>query len=298
MKPQGRQPPTKRKCSYLFDEKSLKKYKVEFNEVARVNFIPYLERLFASYPQGYREKVLADYQDDYAVLRSLGYDKVAELMQKLMMDNPVAAPSLFSIFSLVAVPTTSPIYFGYGAIANYEKSLLTEALNTLRGESIDLPHDKIQQVTLPSEIGRYMMQKFTYLPESYEASLSVMDKFQQQDIHKLMNALQIGAKSENIDAITSSGKELSEAFDTLWKDANNVAKLQEGISYGFAISIGIVGALATLPAGGIGGLLSGLGFKVLEDKIVPSLSGKLAKLISPNHLVTIHDFKSKYSLKK
>jgi len=111
-----------------------------------------------------------------------------------------------------------------------------------------------------------------------------------------LGAIKKGCSEQNIDLVDAKKNELSIIFDNLWKDSTKISKLSQGISYGFTLTLGFVGTLITLPVGGWGGLLSSLGYKILEDKIAPAIPDKLAKVLSPSYLVSINDFKQKYRI--
>ena len=75
-----------------------------------------------------------------------------------------------------------------------------------------------------------------------------------------------------------------------------MSALGKGLSIGCSIGLGLVGLMATQPEMGIGGLLAGLGFNVIDSQFNPKMSSKLAQRLMPNHLVAIHNFKEKHNL--
>ncbi len=138
------------------------------------------------------------------------------------------------------------------------------------------------------------MSKLTYLPEGYDACLALMDKYRQADLNKLLGAVQQGCVQNNADIVSTKGKELALVFDNLWKDSKKVKSLAQGIHYGVMAEVGVVGALATAPLAGIGGILASLGFEVADR--VFGLSEGTAEFISPSYTIVINDFKKKYSI--
>jgi hypothetical protein len=143
------------------------------------------------------------------------------------------------------------------------------------------------------------MQKLTFAPEGYQGAMSLVDRYSQEDIHNLMKSIEEGAKKNDIDVINSKSEELSKAFDDLWKDADRISKLTDRISYAFMLSFSLVGAFVTQSVGaGHLGLLAGLGLRVLDRKFTLLVSDKLARVVSPNHLIAIHDFKQRYAISK
>lgn len=123
-----------------------------------------------------------------------------------------------------------------------------------------------------------------------------MGKFEQQDLHKLLQSVQEGINRKNIDLLKSSTNQLSTGLDNIWKDVR-ISGLSSVISYGIPLLLGTIGPLAAQEIGGISGLLAALGFRALDKKISPIISDKLTKIIFSNYLVAIYDFKKRYNIK-
>ncbi|WP_342304322.1 hypothetical protein [Methanolobus sp. ZRKC5] len=92
-------------------------------------------------------------------------------------------------------------------------------------------------------------------------------------------------------------KNISDILDNVWNDANIIKKRSDEIKFGISLSLGLIGGVA----GGIegSGIMSFLGYTFsntvwgMQDE---STSEKMAKFATPNHLVSIYDFKKKYGL--
>ena len=89
-------------------------------------------------------------------------------------------------------------------------------------------------------------------------------------------------------------------FENVWDDAYKLKKKINIYQYGISFGFGVMGTVATLPVGGIGGLLSGLGFlvadKFFDRKAYGSFSEKIVKFRTQNRITHIYDFKKKYKL--
>ena len=93
-------------------------------------------------------------------------------------------------------------------------------------------------------------------------------------------------------------KNLSIILDNIWKDSKKIKFKSEISSFGVSVSLGLIGYLASGLEGV--GILTALGYNTLDkilDIKLESISEKIAKIISPNYLVSIYDFKGKHNIK-
>ena len=116
-----------------------------------------------------------------------------------------------------------------------------------------------------------------------------------------MNALNEGVKNKEIDTINEKSNEFANILGGIWSESDKLKRRVNLARYGLSIGCGIIGAAATLPIVGAGGLLAGLGFnvfdKILDDmKSYDSISEKVLKLRTQSHIVHVYDFKKKYKL--
>ncbi len=276
------------------DEGDDKKYYHEFLETAQSNFIPFLKEIYQNRPQRFIEKRIDDYAFDYVTLRKIGHDEIADEILQSLHGPPLITNAYCTVFgNLITVPMLNPLISGYNATFTDNMEDYEPFLDILNPQRINDVKDEIEKVILPGEVGRFTMKKTTYMPESYEACLALMDRYKQEDLHQLIESLQEGFRDNNIDIISKRSQGISEIFDNLWKDSERIKKLAKGINYGFSITLGAIGAIATASIGI--GALTGIGFLV-ADKNIPFISEKLSRFFSQNYMVMISDFKHKYNV--
>lgn len=277
----------------------VKKYSIEFDTIASISWIDLIKKEHSDLTFSYLKERIDHYRFDYVVLRLLGYHDVAEEMMSLTLYDHDRARAFFEIYgNLVAVPALSPLFNFYNIIDNEDKDEIRKNLGAIRGRGFNLENKSFERYILPTEIGKFLIKKLTFLPEGYNACLALIDKYDQSDVSKLVNAIQEGCNKSNYDVINSKSAELNMVFDNLWKEGDKISRLSKGIEYGLTVSFGLIGALATLPIAGLGGILAGCGFEVVDKILNPTLSENLARTVTSSYLVNIFDFKKKYSIRK
>jgi hypothetical protein len=271
--------------SVLFDSLELSKAINEFHYIADYRFIPAARRQPELQSQVYK------FAEIYAGIKLLGYQQIIDKLNVLLVSDVKLASTYLNLYSgLIEIPRLDPFVTGYDAIYSVDSNLINEMSQKIPEAT------KLESKLFPDEIGNFLLRKLVFNAEGYHACVSLIDKYKQVDLHKLLESLQQGCNSQNVDLIKSNTQELSVVLDNLWNDAKNVARLSEGISYGFPAVLGIIGFLAQQNIVGYGGLLASLGIGMINKK-VPFISDKISKLINKNYLVTIHDFKTKYNIK-
>jgi len=154
-------------------------------------------------------------------------------------------------------------------------------------------------VELPYEVGKFLNDKLNLMSaKDAEGAIKLSDEYDVYDLRKVMRALNECVEREKVDAINEKSREIAMIFENIWRDADRLRGRISIARHTVSFGIGIVGAIATLPVAGVGGLLSGLGFevadKILDIKAYESISEKLMKLTAQNSVVHVYDFKKKY----
>lgn len=271
--------------SVLFDRLELQKAINEFFYIADYRFIP------AAHRQPELQSQVYKFAEIYAGIKLLGYQQIIDKLNVLLVSDVNLASTYLNLYAgLVEIPRLDPFVSGYDAIYSINSNLINEM-------SQKIPEiTKLENKLFPDEIGNFLLRKLVFNAEGYHACVSLIDRYKQADLHKLLESLQQGCSSQNVDLIKSNTQELSGVLDNLWNDAKKISRLSEGISYGFPAVLGIIGFLAQQNIVGVGGLLASLGIGMINKK-VPFISEKISKLINKNYLVAIHDFKIKYNIK-
>ena len=282
---------------YNSPKKERYNFMAEFLTIANIKFLPAANAYWQSQslPPGVITELEARLCRIYLKLRVFGYNDLAEKLLNLIMDDPVGdAIGLANLLSdLITAPMDNLLLLTYKPIQSKSKEYLVSDLNIMSKHGVQSSTSKAANMTMPYDIGKLLMGKLTYLPEGYDACLAVMDKYRQSDLSKLLDAVHQGCIQNNADIVIEKGKELETVFDNLWKDSKR-GNIAEGIHYGVMAEVGVVGALATAPIAGIGGILAMLGFEVADKKL--ELSEQAARLKQSSHMVVISDFKKKYSI--
>lgn len=159
-----------------------------------------------------------------------------------------------------------------------------------------------KEIEFPYEIGKFLNNKLKLLiPKNLDGAIELSDEYNLYDLRKVMNALNKSIENEKINLIIEKSDEVSSIFENVWSEADKLKKKANIARHGISFGCGIVGAIATMPIGGVGGLLTGLGFNVAdkaldEMKSYESISEKILKFGKPSHIIHVYDFKKKYAL--
>lgn len=159
-----------------------------------------------------------------------------------------------------------------------------------------------KEIEFPCEIGKFLNSKLKLLiPKNLDGAIELSDEYNLYDLRKVMNALNEGVENEKINVINEKSNEFSSILENIWSEADKLKKRINIARHGISFGCGIIGAVATMPIGGVGGLLTGLGFnvadKILDDmKSYESVSEKVLKLGTRSHIIHVYDFKKKYKL--
>jgi len=270
----------------IIGERKCKEYFIEFDTLAQFGFKQYISHTAdAGLGENYIRKRVADYAFDYIALKFLGYDELVEEIEYSMITDIPRASKLFTLFgNMITVPSFDILK----RIYNFTRESLTAAYE------LGKPYG-IEPRAIPCEIGRFILRKLVRYPENLNGCWEIIQYYDDNELYKVLNALNEGVKEKKIDIIKDKRIDLNEILDNIW---NETAKIKRNADIA-RVAIGLLGCLsANLSSTGV---LAGLGFAVI-DKIVglklDSVGEKFAKFFSPNYLVTIYDFKKKYNIQK
>lgn len=158
-----------------------------------------------------------------------------------------------------------------------------------------------KEVEVPCEVGRFLNDKLKLIiPKNLDGAIELIDTYDLYDIRKIMISLGEAVEKQKIDLIKETSQEISGVFENVWSEVDTMKKRIATLRHGMSFGIGVVGAVATLPIGGIGGLLGALGFevgeKILDVKAYEPVSERLVRLVSPSYIMHVYDFRKKYKL--
>ncbi len=233
------------------------------------------------------EEILNENKVYYAFFNGYGYNNIVDCYEDLLIiDSIKAADFLAGIGKLIVEPRLEA--FKSDRIFSFKA--LTELNYSLNSTDLMGKPNNIH------EIGKFLFNKLTFMPEGFEACKDVIARYKQEDLYKVSSSLHEGVIKQDQDLVCKKNIELSEILDNVWSDAKLENRIK-GVNYGIPISMALVGTLASGALSGGVGLLVGLGITgVSEIFDQESIGEKLAKKIVPNHVVNIFDFKKKYNI--
>jgi hypothetical protein len=271
-----------------------------FSEHLRFNedCIDILEKIYGRFPCYPRMVYIQLLLYDYISLRILGYHELADEINLNLSINPVKALFLLSVTKDLILSTNLDLL---GGIKSMDRNIFKSELNLLKPflstEICEIP----QSVNFPIEIGKFLNDKLKLIiPENYRGVLEVNDLYDEKDLKKLTRSLQKAIETEDLSGINKNADEIFTILNNTWNDAEQLKKHAIFFRHGISFGIAALGAVATLPIGGVGGLLAGLGFEVAEKiadiRAYELVSEKIMKWATPSHMIHVYDFKKKYKL--
>jgi hypothetical protein len=270
-----------------------KKFEAEFYQIARIRFEPYVKEVFEYYcgsdkpKKGYLETLC----EDYLVLRALGKHDVAEEIMNLILDDPISAATILTAYHYsLFLPMLD------GVARNVDLDSFTELATHLRKED---RVSFISKIKFPCEIGAFLMKKLTPYPKSFRAMEYLVDRYKQEDLYNVMEALNAAIRSKSPDLLTMKAADMGEILDNIWRDSKKIQQEIKEVDFGISLAFGVIGPVAGLLTAGVAGLLVGLGLTVAKTSIdfFGSIEEKVVKKLRPSYLVNIYNFKSQYSIK-
>ena len=289
---------------FFVDEISLRKARIEFYAIAELGFKDFCQKRYIKLEAAgltYDDDIDGECKNDarcYAFAKSLGYNDLTDLIEKMLLEDYESASKLLDIaqhfvFREILTPLERiPSYSGY--FLNDLRSGITSDIETQK---------EFEPVTnLPFEIGRFLInnKKLTNACGDFEVCKELCDHYRQGDLYKLLIDLQNGIADRNIDSIGSTKEELNIVLDNLWKDSDSIRRRQKKFEKAIPVSLAIIGEFAdkVVKSGEGYGFLAGLlvSYAVI-DRIISSqgesISERLAKWKQKNYLVGIFDFNKK-----
>ena len=270
----------------IIEEQEAKKLDAEFHELAEINYASYIKNILQSMGQSndYWISKMTGRMGTFTKMKILKMDEEVKKISELMIDDPKSADALIVHYMLLIDPLFDPLTQYYN-----------HSLSKLNNNGL-ISLSKQETVKLP-EIGKKISQKLVRNSDTFEGCITMIEQYEDNDLYKLMISIDESIKNKKENEIIKNQTELDEILDNVWKETDRIRNQKNAIEFGIEATIGIVGTLATLPLGTLGGLLAGLGYKVTDQYLSigsSSLSEKIIRKIRPNALVNIYDFRKKY----
>lgn len=242
------------------------------------------------------QNIINQHAHVYVALKILKMEYLAEQVANSLVDSPefanhllgslsnITSQTLLALRANVNIGLTKMKMHGLDAFPSYQHLSKSQI-------SPDKP-----KFPYPIEIGRFLLKKITLNPPSYEACVSVMDHYEQNDLYKVMRSLEKGIHDHSTDKIADNVEQLNTVMDNIWLDANKLKDQKTKVATGIDVCIGVVGEFASHALGSFGGLLAGLGFAVADRKFgfTDSLNEKILRVINKDYLVEVYNFRRQY----
>jgi len=137
-------------------------------------------------------------------MKILGMDSEIEHLSNLIVDNSEEAESLFSSYIMTLSPMLDPFTHNY----NYSLSRLNE---------YGVPAIPTENIRIP-EIGKFILKKLALKPENYFGCIEVIQKYDDNDLYKLLDSFESAIKNKKSDKILKTKEELKKIIDNVWDD--------------------------------------------------------------------------------
>ena len=273
----------------VIGEQESKKLDEEFRKLAEVNYARYIKNQVQTSGQSQYlwENLMTGRMGVFNKLKILGMEEPVKKISELMISNPESAEALITHYMLLTNPVLDPLtsYYNHGLSKLNHHGLISLS----KQENVKLP-----------EIGKKISQKLVRNADTFEGCMAMIEQYEENDLYTLMTSIDESVKKEKGNELINNQTELDEILDNVWKETERIKNQKNSIEFGIEATIGIIGTITTLPFGAFGGLLAGLGYKVIDQYLSigsSSLSEKIIHKIRPNALVNIYDFRKKYKKK-
>jgi len=224
--------------------------------------------------------IIEDYINSYALIRHLGFNDIADIF----IDNFLAEPQfatdyLTTAYDLLVDPIIDPF--------NAAPSYCIEKIRKASEMKISTPY-----VGAFPEIGSMLMRKCTHYPESLTACKFLIDRYEENDLYSVSDALTTAVSNRNQTKIINITESIDEILDNIWTD-KTIIRYETLMKHEIDITLGIVGFCLAGPTG----LLASLGVRLADrDNYIDKFSELIARNAASPYLATIHDFKRKYRI--
>jgi hypothetical protein len=244
----------------LFGEKDFTRAKNEYDTLSGYKFDLYIRKIYEELKNtdvnySSYDSFAFKFRFDYATLRLSGYGELADLILDAMIDNPKLTFEYFLLFGVILTPPKSNSFnISYNPVLAIDGDLLRERIDSLSTLTQQIPalNEDLRKNIIRNDVGELLFKKLIPGVDGYLGCISLMDKYQQVDLSKLLGSVQQGINEKNINLLKSGTNQLSSALDDIWNETK-ISRSSSGIDYGIPLLLGAIGTLAAQEIGGIVG---------------------------------------------
>lgn len=269
--------------------KVYQKFDIEFSTLSQLGYSDYLyNQLSMRYDSNLIDIYIHNLKGNYIMLKLLLADsELSDSINDAIVSDYKKADRLIDMLDrLVLRPIRNPL-----------RCAESYSIKNLRQDS--LFDNKLKNGKMfPCEIGSFLLSELVHYPESFEACKQLLTIYEEEDVIKILNALNNAIKSKKSETIQSNQLELSRSLKSIWENKAIKYKIQ-GVKFGIPVILGALGTAIAGLSGGYTGLLSGIGFDVVDKLLeikTEAFSEKLAKSLSNDYQATIFDFQKRYKI--
>ena len=280
-------------ASYFISQETFQEYSTEFEILFELLDAKFLDKLSAITTNYFSIETLfhliTNLKINYSLLKHFKYNEIYQYINnKFLEGNP---KSIFAL-NLVATLLVDNLTSNINAIHNHSIEKITSSIpleELLDTKEISVPDE------LPFEIGRFLIKKLTYLPNSFEACKNIIDYYDQNDVKKVVQDLTIAIKNKKIDILLNNKDELNTILNNIWEETNSVNDSIKHTKIWVPFTLALIGQCASYLNPQFG-LIASLGLPFMTSILDAeyNIYEKIGKYGYNNYLVGIFNFKRKY----
>lgn len=173
-------PPSPMPIPELFISDTYKKYLIEFDTLAKINFNDFIKGLELFNTITIANNRLGKYAFIYIALKTIGYVELADEIGYLMISNPTEAIRYLQIFAdFIVAPHCDTLK----SIYNFNREFFTEVHGVGKQHGIDI------EKNIPYEIGKFLLNKLVLYPETYEGCMKVIQEYDDYEMHTVLSEM-------------------------------------------------------------------------------------------------------------
>jgi len=280
------------KTSWLFSKSGFSSFLISWDEEIKQR-----SGYGASFMEGIATSWLAP--RIYNNLKHLGLIEMASPIKALIKNKQfiLALIALIGVHYLLLEHSLDPLKPSVKTLDRKVATFYHQIITSVSG--IESPDTKFE---FPYEIGTFLNNRLKLIvPKNINGVVELNNFYDQNDLRKVMTALDLALKQEEIGLIKEKTEEIPLILSKIWNKVNKTKKKEKLFEkYGISLGIAAIGTIVTLPYSGLGGLIAGLGFTIMDKMFGGDISEKITKKLfsraSPNYIMNIYDFKEQHRL--
>jgi hypothetical protein len=271
-------------------EKNFNRWMTEFDTLARFKFYSLVEdsytKAFGLLDAPRYKQAFKTFGKYYVDLRSRNLSSIVDDIGSCLVDDPKRAYLLLALFGMFLAAQSDPLR----PIRVFSRETLAQIANVAESYGV-----KGENITIPCEIGSFLMENLTFLPSGLEACKDLISRFDHRDYYAIMKAINDAVVHKDPTVLTTRSEELRSSFKLVWEDAGGIKPKISAANFLIPVGIGAIGVIASPFIG----VLGALGFLVADKAMGTtgeSLSEKIVRSMISGSTFAIFDFKRKYGL--